>query len=61
MGRTPKLRIDYVPEGGHRAEDAINAAILLFGLLQILAPEQVEGRPVIDSGNWRARRKETAA
>ena len=35
MGRTPKLRIDYVPEGGHRAEDAINAAILLFGLLQI--------------------------
>ena len=25
-----------------------------------LAPEQVEGRPVIDSGNWRARRKETA-
>lgn len=29
MGRTPKLRIDYVPEGGHRAEDAINAAILL--------------------------------
>lgn len=27
----------------------------------LLAPEQVEGRPVIDSGNWRARRKETAA
>ena len=26
-----------------------------------LAPEQVEGRPVIDSGSWRARRKETAA
>lgn len=27
----------------------------------LLAPEQVEGRPVIDSGSWRARRKETAA
>ena len=27
----------------------------------LLAPEQVEGRPVIDSGNWRSRRKETAA
>ena len=27
----------------------------------LLAPEQVEGRPVIDSGNWRARRKETAS
>ncbi len=24
----------------------------------LLAPEQVEGRPVIDSGSWRARRKE---
>lgn len=27
----------------------------------LLAPEQVEGRPVIASGNWRSRRKETAA
>jgi gamma-glutamylaminecyclotransferase len=27
----------------------------------LLSPQQVEGRPVIDSGNWRARRKETAA
>ena len=27
----------------------------------LLPPEQVEGRPVIASGNWRSRRKETAA
>ena len=27
----------------------------------LLAPEQVEGRPVIPSGNWRSRRKEKAA
>jgi len=27
----------------------------------LLAPEQVEGLPVIASGNWRSRRKETAA
>lgn len=27
----------------------------------LLSPEQVEGRPVIPSGNWRSRRKETAA
>lgn len=27
----------------------------------LLAPEQVEGRPVIASGNWRSRRKENAA
>ncbi len=27
----------------------------------LLSPQQVEGRPVIDSGDWRARRKETAA
>lgn len=27
----------------------------------LLAPEQVEGRPVIASGNWRSRRKEKAA
>ena len=26
----------------------------------LLTPEQVEGRPVIASGNWRSRRKETA-
>lgn len=27
----------------------------------LLTPEQVEGRPVIASGNWRSRRKEKAA
>jgi gamma-glutamylaminecyclotransferase len=27
----------------------------------LLAPEQVEGRPVIASGNWRSHRKEKAA
>ncbi len=27
----------------------------------LLTPEQVEGRPVIPSGNWRSRRKEKAA
>ncbi|WP_408890098.1 gamma-glutamylcyclotransferase [Myxococcus faecalis] len=27
----------------------------------LLTPEQVEGRPVIVSGNWRSRRKENAA
>ncbi len=27
----------------------------------LLTPEQVEGRPVIVSGNWRSRRKEKAA
>jgi gamma-glutamylcyclotransferase (GGCT)/AIG2-like uncharacterized protein YtfP len=27
----------------------------------LLTPEQVEGRRVIASGNWRSRRKETAA
>ena len=27
----------------------------------LLSPRQVEGRPVIESGNWRSRRKETAA
>lgn len=27
----------------------------------LLTPEQVEGRPVIISGNWRSRRKEKAA
>ncbi|MEQ8767221.1 MAG: DUF2793 domain-containing protein [Planctomycetota bacterium] len=29
MGLTPKLRLFYVPEGGHRAEDALNAGMLL--------------------------------
>jgi gamma-glutamylcyclotransferase (GGCT)/AIG2-like uncharacterized protein YtfP len=27
----------------------------------LLPPEQVEGHPVVASGNWRSRRKETAA
>ena len=50
--------LGFLPGASRRTpglKDLLNAAEAY------LPPEQVEGRPVIASGNWRSRRKETAA
>jgi gamma-glutamylcyclotransferase (GGCT)/AIG2-like uncharacterized protein YtfP len=52
-------RLEGHPRFYRRARIALEDGAVVETYL--LAPEQVEGRPVIDSGSWRARRKETAA
>lgn len=47
------------PRFYRRARIALEGGALVETYL--LTPEQVEGRPVIASGNWRSRRKEKAA
>lgn len=52
-------RLEGHPRSYRRTRIALDDGSLVETYL--LPPEQVEGRPVIASGNWRSRRKETAA
>ncbi|WP_342379405.1 gamma-glutamylcyclotransferase [Myxococcus stipitatus] len=52
-------RLEGHPRFYRRTRIALDDGALVETYL--LTPEQVEGRPVIVSGNWRSRRKENAA
>ena len=52
-------RLEGHPRFYRRARIALEGGAIVETYL--LTPEQVEGRPVIASGNWRSRRKEKAA
>lgn len=52
-------RLEGHPRFYRRARIALEDGAIVETYL--LTPEQVEGRPVIASGNWRSRRKEKAA